>query len=121
MESCATLLAVIGLYGVMAYTVARRTREIGVRMALGAVPGDVLWLVMREVLALVGAGLLLGLAGAVCPEPVRRHSQLYGITGNDPTTIVVAVATLGLAAAVAGYIPAWRATRVNPVVALRYE
>jgi hypothetical protein len=116
----ATLLAVIGLYGVMAYAVARRTREIGVRMALGAVPGDVLWLVMREVLALVGAGLLLGLAGAFGLSRFVT-SQLYGITGNDPTTIVIAVAALGLAAAVAGYIPAWRATRVNPVVALRYE
>jgi predicted permease len=116
----ATLLAVIGLYGVMAYAVTRRTREIGVRMALGAVPGDVLWLVMREVLALVGAGLLLGLAGAFGLSRFVT-SQLYGITGNDPTTIVIAVAALGLAAAVAGYIPAWRATRVNPVVALRYE
>jgi ABC-type antimicrobial peptide transport system permease subunit len=104
----------------MAYAVARRTREIGVRMALGAVPGDVLWLVMREVLALVGAGLLLGLAGAFALSRFVT-SQLYGITGNDPTTIVIAVAALGLAAAVAGYIPAWRATRVNPVVALRYE
>jgi ABC-type antimicrobial peptide transport system permease subunit len=116
----ATLLAVIGLYGVMAYAVARRTREIGVRMALGAVPGDVLWLVMREVLALVGAGLLLGLAGAVALSRFVA-SQLYGVTSNDPTTILVAVVTLSLAAVIAGYVPAWRATRVNPVVALRYE
>ena len=116
----ATLLAVIGLYGVMAYAVARRTREIGVRMALGAVPGDVLWLVMREVLTLVGAGLLLGLVGAVALSRFVA-SQLYGVTSNDPTTILVAVVTLSLAAVVAGYVPAWRATRVNPVVALRYE
>jgi len=116
----ATLLAVIGLYGVMAYAVARRTREIGVRMALGAVQGDVLWLVMREVLALVGAGLLIGLAGAVALSRFVA-SQLYGVTSNDPTTILVAVVTLSLAAIIAGYVPAWRATRVNPVVALRYE
>jgi predicted permease len=116
----ATLLAVIGLYGVMAYAVARRTREIGVRMALGAVQGDVLWLVMREVLALVGAGLLLGLAGAFGLSRFVA-SQLYGVTGNDPTTIAMAVAALSLAAVIAGYVPAWRATRVNPVVALRYE
>jgi predicted permease len=116
----ATLLAVIGLYGVMAYAVARRTREIGVRMALGAVQGDVLWMVMREVLALVGAGLLLGLAGALGLSRFVT-SQLYGVAGNDPMTIVIAVATLSLAAVIAGYVPAWRATRVNPVVALRYE
>jgi ABC-type antimicrobial peptide transport system permease subunit len=89
-------------------------------MALGAVQGDVLWLVMREVLALVGAGLLLGLAGALALSRFVT-SQLYGVTGNDPTTIVIAVAVLSLAAAVAGYVPAWRATRVNPMVALRYE
>lgn len=116
----ALLLAGIGTYGVISYGVTQRAFEIGVRMALGAVPGDVLWLVMREVLALVGAGLLLGLAGAFALSRFVT-SQLYGITGNDPTTIVIAVAALGLAAAVAGYIPAWRATRVNPVVALRYE
>jgi len=116
----ATLLAVIGLYGVMAYTVARRTREIGVRMALGAVPGDVIWLVMREVLVLVGAGMLLGLAGAFSLSRFVA-SQLYDVTGNDPTTIVIAVVALGLAAVLAGYVPARRATRVHPVVALRYE
>jgi ABC-type antimicrobial peptide transport system permease subunit len=116
----ATLLAVIGLYGVMAYAVTRRTREIGVRMALGAAQGDVLWLVMREVLALVGAGQVLGLVGAVGLSRFVA-SQLYGVTSNDPTTILVAVVTLSLAAVVAGYVPAWRATRVNPVIALRYE
>ena len=83
----ATMLAVIGLYGVMAYTVARRTREIGVRMALGAAPGDVIWLVMREVLVLVGSGLALGLIGS---WGLGRFvsSQLYGVTGSDPLTIV---------------------------------
>jgi len=116
----ATLLAVIGLYGVMAYTVARRTREIGVRMALGAVQGDVIWLVMREVLLLVGSGMLLGLIAAWALHRVLGN-QLYGISAADPITIVGAVALLGVVAALAGYIPARRATRVNPVLALRYE
>lgn len=116
----ATLLAVIGLYGVMAYTVARRTREIGLRMALGAMTGDVTWLVMREVLVLVGSGVALGLIGAWALTKYVS-SQLYGITPNDPVTIVAAALTLGLVALLAGYIPARRATRVNPVTALRYE
>ena len=116
----ATLLAVIGLYGVMAYTVARRTREIGVRMALGAVPADVIWLVMREVLVLVGSGLVLGLIGS---WGLSRFvsSQLYGVSGSDPLTMVAACLVLASVAALAGYIPARRATRVNPVLALRYE
>ena len=116
----ATLLAVIGLYGVMAYTVARRTREIGVRMALGAVAGDVIWLVMRDVLVLVGSGLLLGL---IASWALSRFvsSQLYGVSGSDPLTMAGACFVLALVAAIAGYIPARRATRVNPVLALRYE
>jgi predicted permease len=116
----ATLLAVIGLYGVMAYTVARRTREIGVRMALGAVQGDVVWLVMREVLVLVGTGMVLGLAAASALSRYVR-SLLYGVGSSDPVTIVAAIAVLSLVALAAGYIPARRATRVNPVLALRYE
>jgi predicted permease len=116
----ATLLAVIGLYGVMAFTVARRTREIGVRMALGAVQGDVVWLVMREVLALVGAGVALGLLAAWGLNRLVS-SQLYGVTANDPLTIAGAAAVLALVAMLAGYLPARRATRVNPVLALRYE
>jgi predicted permease len=116
----ATILAVIGLYGVMAFTVARRTREIGVRMALGAVQGDVLWLVMREVLILVGAGVVLGI-GAAWGVTRVVSSQLYGITPNDPVTIVGAAGILAAVALLAGYIPARRATRVNPMQALRYE
>jgi ABC-type antimicrobial peptide transport system permease subunit len=116
----ATLLAVVGLYGVMAFTVARRTREIGVRMALGAVQGDVVWLVMREVLALVIGGLVLGLAAAWALGRLVG-AQLYGVTPNDPVTIAAAVGILAAVALAAGYIPALRATRVNPVRALRYE
>jgi putative ABC transport system permease protein len=116
----ATVLAVIGLYGVMAFTVARRTREIGVRMALGAVQGDVIWLVMREVLLLVGTGMVLGLAGAFALSKYVS-SQLYGVGANDPITMLAAIALLGAVALLAGYIPARRATLVNPVLALRYE
>jgi predicted permease len=116
----ATLLAVIGLYGVMAYTVARRTREIGVRMALGALPGNVVWMVMREVLVLVGVGVALGLTAAWGLSRVVS-AQLYGVTPTDPVTIVAAAGSLAIVALLAGYIPAVRATRVNPVRALRYE
>ena len=116
----ATLLAVIGLYGVMAYTVARRTREIGVRMALGAVQGDVVWLVMREVLVLVGSGIILGLVAAWGLGRLIS-SQLYGVTASDPVTIAGAAGLLLVVALLAGYLPARRATRVNPVLALRYE
>lgn len=116
----ATLLTVIGLYGVMAYTVARRTREIGLRMALGAVQGHVVWLVMREVLALVGSGLVLGL-GAAWVLTRYLSSQLYNIRPHDPATLVAAVGILGIAGVLAGYFPTRRATKVDPMRALRYE
>jgi ABC-type antimicrobial peptide transport system permease subunit len=116
----ATLLATIGLYGVMAYTVARRTREIGVRMALGAFQKDVIWLVMREVLALVAIGLVAGL-GASLALTRFVQAQLYGLTANDPITLAVAAVGLALVACAAGYIPALRASRVDAMEALRYE
>jgi predicted permease len=116
----ATLLAMIGLYGVMAYTVARRTREIGVRMALGAVSGNIAWLIMREVVVLVAIGMAIGLPAAWYLSHYVE-SQLFGVTTMDATAISGAILGLAAVATVAGLIPALRATRVNPVIALRYE
>ena len=116
----ATVLAIVGLYGVMAYTVNRRTREIGIRMALGAVSRNVIWLVMREVVMLIGVGVAIGLPAAWGLSRLVQ-TQLYGITPNDPATLAMATLLLVIVACAAGYIPALRATRVDPVTALHYE
>ena len=116
----ATVLAAIGLYGVMSYAVARRTREIGIRMALGAERGGVRWLVLKEVIALAAVGVALGLGGALYATR-RIEAQLFGITPNDPETLAGAITLLILVALLAGWIPARRATNIDPMLALRSE
>jgi predicted permease len=116
----ATLLASIGLYGVMAFVVANRTKEIGVRMALGANPGSVVWIVMKEVLLLLGIGLLIGVPSAIALGRFVSN-QLYGVKAQDPLVAVVGVVLLGGVAALAGFVPARRASRIDPLIALRYE
>jgi predicted permease len=116
----AAVLAAIGLYGVMSYAVARRTREIGIRMALGAERSRVLWMVLREVAVLAAAGIVGGSVTALWLTR-RVETQLFGISPNDPMTLVGAAVLLGVVALVAGYIPARRATTIDPMLALRTE
>ena len=116
----ALLLACIGLYGLMSYAVARRTNEIGIRIALGAKPLAVLWLILREVLLLVAIGLVLGLAASLATTKTAE-SLLFGLKPNDPLTIALASSFLFAVAVVAGYLPARRAARVDPMTALREE
>ena len=116
----ATLLASLGLYGVMAFAVARRTKELGVRMALGAQPGSVIWLVMKDVLLLLVLGLALGIPAAFGLGHFVA-AQLYGIKASDPTIAVASMLVLVVVAALAGFIPARRASRIDPILALHYE
>jgi ABC-type antimicrobial peptide transport system permease subunit len=116
----ALLLACVGLYGVISYGVANRTREIGVRMALGAQRGDVLQMVLREGMLLVGVGMAIGIPLSLTSGQVL-HSYLFGLKSTDPISLFVVIVALGAVAIFAGFIPARRATKVNPVVALRCE
>jgi predicted permease len=116
----ATLLASIGLYGVMAFVVARRRKELGIRLALGAQPGIVIWLVMREVLLLLTIGLAVGIPAAMALGRFVA-TQLYGIQPRDPWIAGSTMMVLTLVSAAAGLIPAHRASRIDPILALRHE
>jgi len=116
----ALLLAVAGIYGVMAYSVARRTHELGVRMALGASAPHVLRLVLRQGMLTTAVGLAIGIAGALVLTRAMQ-SMLFGISPTDPIALLAVALLLGLAALLASYLPARRATKVDPIVALRHE
>jgi putative ABC transport system permease protein len=116
----ALVLTIIGLYGVMSYSVAQRTNEIGIRMALGAQTRDVLGLIVKDGMKLVLLGLVLGISGALGLTRLLS-SLLFGVTTRDPMTFVAIAALLSVVAILACYIPAWRATRVDPLEALRCE
>jgi len=118
--SLALLLAMVGLYGVTTYSVSRRRAEIGIRMALGAQPRSVIWLILRGVLALLAAGTALGLAASLAAGSLIT-TLLYGVRANDPLHLAAATVTLAAATAVAAYLPARRAAGLDPVTALREE
>jgi len=116
----ALAIACVGLYGAMSYNVARRTGEIGIRMALGARRGSVVWMVLREVLNLAAVGLAISVPAALATTKFVQ-SFLFGMKPNDPLALTLALSTLLGAALLAGYVPAWRASQIDPMVALRHE
>jgi len=114
------LLVSIGIYGTLAYAVAQRTNEIGIRMALGAQPGSVLRMALRDILVLLAVGVAVGI-GAVLACGQLVASMLFGLKPTDITTITMAALLLSAIALAAGYLPARRASRVDPLAALRFE
>jgi len=116
----ALTIACVGLYGTMSYGVARRTSEIGIRMALGAQRAAVVWMVLREVLTLAAIGLAISLPAALAASKLVE-SFLYGTKANDPLTLTAAVLTIAGATILAGYVPARNASRIDPLIALRHE
>jgi predicted permease len=116
----ALALACVGLFGVTSYEVARSTNEIGIRMALGATPGKVLWAVMRAALILVLVGMAIGLLGSLLLTPLVSK-LLFGLQASDPLTFAAASAVMAAASIIASYIPARRASRIDPIIAIRYE
>jgi putative ABC transport system permease protein len=113
-------LALAGIYGVMAYTVAQRSREIGLRMALGATAQNVVWMMLRRGIQIVAVGLLIGLVGAAASARLLR-TMLFQVRPNDPLVYLAVAVLLGLVALVASYVPARRASKIDPLVALRQE
>jgi putative ABC transport system permease protein len=116
----ALTLAAVGIYGVISYAITQRTRELGVRLALGAQRRDVLGLVLRRGLVLVACGLGVGIPGSLALTHLLSDF-LFGVTPTDPTTFVVVSIFLGAIATLAAYIPALRATRIDPIIALRAQ
>ena len=116
----AVFLSCIGIYGVMAYVVTRRTNEIGIRMALGAGRSNMVWMVLREILILVSIGVVIGVPVTLAGDRLVSN-MLFGLRPTDPVTLVGATVLLLIVAAIAGYLPARRASMVDPMVALRYE
>jgi ABC-type antimicrobial peptide transport system permease subunit len=116
----ALLLAGVGLYGTVAFGVARRTHEIGVRMALGAARGEILRMVLRQTLYVIAGGLGVGVPLALVAAQLLK-SQLFGLAPHDPLTLLAAALVVVTVTALAGAIPAWRSSRLNPLVALRCE
>jgi putative ABC transport system permease protein len=116
----ALLLAAVGIYGVMAYSVQQRTQEIGIRMTLGATPENVQRMVVRQGMVLAAIGVMLGIAGGLALTRVMR-SLLFGVKPWDPLMFALTAVLLAIVALLACYVPARRASRVNPLIALRYE